>query len=145
MGIERIIKKIVIGRNPGNNTADNLGETGEVHNFCEQDDYLESVYYEEILNQKCGCFAPAGGRCSECGAISCIRCHQHCGGTENPSSLGCGKPLCREHCHYLTLSEGKILPLCKQCFSKITRKLNRQKACRLLLSPFIEQEADNEQ
>lgn len=145
MRVLRKIKKIIIGRNPNNGIADNLGETGEVHNLSDQDGCVESVYYEEITNQPCGCFAPAGGRCSECGVISCVHCHQHCGGTENPSSLGCGKPLCREHCHYLTLNEGKILPLCKQCFSKVTRKLNRQKTCRLLLSAFIEQEADNEQ
>ena len=145
MGIIRRIKKIVIGRNPGDNTADNLGETGEVHNLSDQDGSLESVYYEETLNQHCGCFAPPGGRCSECGVISCIRCHQHCGGTENSSSIGCGKPLCREHSHYITVANGRTMPFCKQCFSKITRKHNRQKVCRLLLAPFIEQETNNEQ
>ncbi len=145
MGIIRRIKKIVIGRNPNDNTANNLGETGEVHNLSDQDGSLESVYYEETLNQHCGCFAPPGGRCSECGVISCIRCHQHCGGTENPSSIGCGKPLCREHSHYITVADSRTMPFCKQCFSKITRKHNRQKVCRLLLAPFIEQETNNEQ
>ena len=145
MGIIRRIKKIVIGRNPNDNTANNLGETGEVHNLSDQDGSLESVYYEETLNQHCGCFAPPGGRCGECGVISCIRCHQHCGGTENPSSIGCGKPLCREHSHYITVADSRTMPFCKQCFSKITRKHNRQKVCRLLLAPFIEQETNNEQ
>ena len=37
MGVIRRIKKIVIGRNPGNNTSDNLGETGEIHNLFDQD------------------------------------------------------------------------------------------------------------
>ena len=145
MGIIRRIKKIVIGRNPGNNTTDNLGETGEVHNFDDQEDFLESVYYEETLNQHCGCFAPPGGRCSECGVISCIRCHQHCGGTENPSPIGCGKPLCREHSHYITTANGKTIPFCKRCYSRITGKQRRQKIAGLLLEPFIEQEANNDQ
>jgi len=145
MRVLRKIKKIVIGRNPSNNTTDNLGETGEVHNLSDQDGSVESVYYEEITNQPCGCFAPAGGRCSECGVISCVRCHQHCGGTENPSPLGCGKPLCREHSHYITPSDGRTLPFCKRCYGKITGKHRRQKITGLFLSAFIEQEANNGQ
>ncbi len=145
MGIIRKIKKIVISRNPNNNTADNLGETGEVHNLSDQDGSLESVYYEETINQRCGCFAPPGGRCSECGVISCVRCHQHCGGTENPSPIGCGKPLCREHSHYITVADGRSMPFCKRCYSRIARKQRRQRITGLLLAPFIEQEADNEQ
>ena len=140
MGIIRKIKKIIIGRNPGNNAVDNLGGTGEIHNLSDVDGSLESVYFEETFNHHCGCFAPPGGRCSECGVISCIRCHQHCGGTDNPTPLGCGKPLCREHSYYMLLGEGKNLPFCKRCFGKITRKGRWQKAGRLLLEPFVEQE-----
>lgn len=145
MGVIRRIKKIVIGRNPSNSTADQLGETGEVHNLSDQDGAVESIYYEETYNQHCGCFAPPGGRCSECGVISCVRCHQHCGGTENPASFGCGKPLCREHSHYKAVSEGKTLPFCKRCYSKTTRKQTRKIIASLLFSPFIEMETDNEQ
>ncbi len=145
MGVIRRIKKIVIGRNPDNDIVDNLGETGEVHNLSDQDGSVESVYYEETFSQPCGCFAPPGGRCSECKVINCIRCYRHCGGTENPSPHGCGKPLCREHSHYITIADGRTLPFCKRCLGEITRTHNRQKVYGLLLSPFIEQEANNEQ
>jgi len=130
----------MIGRNPGNNTVDNLGGTGEIHNLSDVDGSLESVYFEETFNHPCGCFAPLGGRCSECGVISCIRCHQHCGGTDNPIPLGCGKPLCREHSYYMMLNDNKTLPFCKRCHGKIIRKRHWQKVGRLLLEPFVEQE-----
>lgn len=145
MGIIRKIRKILIGYNSTDGSIDNLGGTGEIHNLSDNDGSLESTYYEETFNQHCGCFAPPGGRCSECGVISCIRCHQHCGGTENPNPLGCGKPLCREHSHYLTVAEGRTIPFCKRCYSRITRKQRRQRITGLLLAPFIEQEANNEQ
>ncbi|MCK5000311.1 MAG: hypothetical protein KAS23_12280 [Anaerohalosphaera sp.] len=140
MGIIRRIKKIITGRNPINGTVDNMGSTDEVHNLSDFDGSLESMYCEEKINHHCGCFGSPGGRCSECGVISCVRCHQHCGGTDNPSPIGCGKPICREHSHYLMLADGQSLPFCKGCFSKITRKERRQIAARLLLSPFVEQE-----
>lgn len=145
MGVIRRIKKILIGRNPDNNTADNLGGTGEVHNLSDQDGALESVYFEESFNQHCGCFAPPGGRCGECGVISCIRCHQHCGGTENPNPIGCGKPLCREHSYYLTVADGKTIPFCKRCYGRTTRRQRRQRIAGLLLAPIVELEAKNEQ
>lgn len=140
MGIIRRIKKIIIGRNPINGSVDNMGSTDEVHNLSDFDDCVESLYSEEIFNHHCGCFASPGGRCSECGVISCIRCHQHCGGTDNPNPIGCGKPLCREHSHYLSFGDGQSLPFCKGCYSKIARKALRHKVCRLLLDPFVEKE-----
>ena len=140
MGVIRRIKKIIIGRNPNNGTVDNMGSTDEVHNLSDMDGSVESLYSEETVNHHCGCFAPPGGRCSECGVISCVRCHQHCGGTNNPNPIGCGKSLCREHSHYLTLADSQSLPYCKSCYSKIARKQRRQKVCRLLLAPFVEQE-----
>jgi hypothetical protein len=145
MGIIRIIRKIVMGRNHEDNTVDHLGESGEVHNLSDQTGAMESTYYETAQNQRCGCYAPPGGRCSECGAVSCPRCHQHCGGTENPSPLGCGKPLCREHSHYIPVADGKAIPFCGRCYGKITRKQNRKRITGLLLLPFIEQERKNEQ
>jgi len=145
MGVIRIIRKIVMGHNHDDNTVDHFGETGEVHNFSEQTGTMESVYYETAQNQRCGCLAPPGGRCSECGAISCSRCHQHCGGTENPSPIGCGRPLCREHSHYMAVADGKAIPFCGQCYGEISRKQNRKKITNLLFSPFIEQERNNEQ
>jgi hypothetical protein len=144
MGILRRIKKIVISHNPISGTIDNMGSTDEIHNLSDTDGCLESLYTEESVNHNCGCFGPPGGRCSECGVISCTRCHQHCGGTDNPSPLGCGKPLCREHSNFITFGEWQTLAFCKTCYSKITRRERRQIAKRLLLSPFIEQENENE-
>jgi len=140
MSILRKIRKIIIGYNHDHTIKDNLGQTGEIHNQSDQDGSVESVYIEERINQKCGCFADVGGRCAECGAVSCVHCHQHCGGSDNPVSLGCGKPLCREHAHYRTIGDETAIPFCKQCASKMTRKKRRQIATHLLLSPFIDRE-----
>ena len=141
MSILRKIRKVIIGHNHDHTVVDNLGQTGEIHNQSDQDGSVESVYFEERINQKCGCFADVGGRCAECGAISCIRCHQHCGGSDNCLPLGCGKPLCREHTHYRAIGDGTAIPFCQQCASKMTRKKRQQIATRLLLSPFIDREA----
>ena len=144
MGIIRRIKKIIISRNP-DNTVNNLGGTEETHSLSDSDGSLDCVYCEETVNHHCGCFAAPGGRCSECGMISCVKCHQHCGGTDNPIPLGCGKPLCREHSHYLMLAEGQSLPFCKQCYSRIGRRERRQTAFRLLLGPFVDMDKEDKQ
>ena len=144
MGIIRRIKKIVTGRNPIDGTVENMGSTDEVHNFSDTDGALESLYSEEKHNHHCGCFGEPGGRCSECGVVSCVRCHQHCGGTDNPSPLGCGKPLCREHSNFITFGQEQTLAFCKSCYGKIARKECRQIVGKLLLSPFIEKGRANE-
>ena len=143
MGIIRRIRRIVIGLNPKDNSVDNLGGTGEVHNLSDQDGSLESVYFEETFNHHCGCFAQPGGRCSECGVISCIRCHRHCGGTDNQAYLGCGKPLCREHSHYMML-DGVNIPFCRYCYNELARKKCRARVARFLLSPFVEGKVEDE-
>ena len=143
MGVIRRIKKIIVSRNP-DNTVSSLGGTDEIHIDSDTDESLESIYYEEKLNHHCGCFAAPGGRCSECGVISCVNCHRHCGGTDSRAALGCGKPLCREHTRYITLLDGQSLPLCKGCLSKITRKKQWNRVGKLLLAPFVELEVGNE-
>lgn len=142
MGIVRRIKKIIIGRNPISGTVDNMSSVDEVHNLSDQDGCLESLYSEETVNHHCGCFGPPGGRCSECGVVTCTRCYQHCGGTDNPSPIGCGKPLCRDHSNFMTLDEGQTLAFCKSCYGKIIRKERWQIAGRLLLSSVVGQEED---
>jgi|GEM_PF-6088655 len=144
MAILRRIKKILVGRNPADNSVDNLGGTDEIHNISDQDGCLESIYTEETQNQHCGCFGSPGGRCSECGVISCVKCHRHCGGTEVSTSLGCGKPLCREHSRYLQLGDGNNLPFCKQCYGKLRRKQSWRKVGRFLADPFVDMGAENE-
>lgn len=140
MGILRKIKRIVISRNHGNNTVDTISSSDEIHNLSDIDGSLESLYMEEACNQACGCFAPPGGRCRECGAISCIRCHRHCGGSDGSSPLGCGKPICREHSYFLTLPDGSTSPFCRSCYGKLVRKGRWRLAVRVLLEPFVEQE-----
>ena len=142
MGIIRKIKKIVIGRNHGNSNTDNLGGTDEIH--AETGPAIESFFIEETFSLQCGCFARPGGRCQECGKISCINCHQHCGGQDNLTSFGCGKPICREHSNYITLGQGINLPFCSQCRDKIKRKIRSKMIAGLFLAPFIEREANNE-
>ncbi len=143
MSILRKIKRIIIGYNHDRTRVDKLGQTNEFHNESNTDGSVESFYIEEKINQKCGCFADIGGRCAECGGISCINCHRHCGGTDNPIPVGCGKPICREHTHYKII-EGIKTPLCSRCAGKVTRKKYRQITTKLLLNPFIEFEKDSE-
>ena len=145
MGIMRRIQKIVISLNPFDNSVDNLGGTGEVHNISDQDGALESTYFEETHNLHCGCFGQPGGRCSECGVISCIRCHRHCGGSDNQAYLGCGRPLCREHSYYMMFEGGISIPFCRYCYDEVSRKNNRVKVARFLLSPFVERKIRDEQ
>ena len=144
MGVIRRIKKIVVGLNPGDNTAQNLGGTEETHQLSDQDDALESVYCEEKTNLHCGCFGAPGGRCSECGVISCEKCHRHCGGSEGSNPLGCGKPLCREHSHYLEIN-GVSLPFCKRCYGKITRSERWRKIGKAIINPFVETGGNHEE
>ena len=133
----RRITRITIGSNSVDETVQNLGGTEETHNISDLDEALESTYYEEKTSLHCGCFGVPGGRCSECGVISCEKCHRHCGGSEQSSSLGCGKPLCREHSHYLEIN-GVSLPFCKRCYSKITRSKKWRKIGKTIMNPFVE-------
>jgi hypothetical protein len=144
VGILRKIKKMVVSSDPDSSNVESMGSNDEIHNFSDTDGSLESIYVEEIRNQACGCFLPPGGRCSECGAISCVKCHRHCGGTEDRHPMGCGKPLCREHAHILTLPSGQTVPFCSECHGKAIRKHRWQRAGRFLLESFVEEESNNE-
>ena len=144
MGILRRIKKLVISCDSDGTSVEQMGSNHEIHDLSDSDGALESVYVEEIRNQVCGCFLPPGGRCSECAAISCVKCHKHCGGTEDPHPMGCGKPLCREHALMLTLPSGLTVPFCHQCHGKVIRKQRWQFAGRLLFKSFVEDEGGHE-
>lgn len=123
MGDIRKIYQRIISCNPENNKVDQLAAKGEHHKLTD-DGCVESFYTDEKSHCACGCFALPGGRCAEvgCGRISCIRCHQHCGGSDNQTTAGCGKPICREHSNYLQLPEGRTIPFCRQCYSRLVRK-----------------------
>lgn len=122
MGDLRKIRKIRIRRNPANHQIEQVGSDNELHRILEESGALESIYINEEIDNHCGCARPVGGKCAQCGRYSCIRCHTHCGGTDNPSPLGCGKPLCRECSNYLPLPNGTSLPLCGSCYAKFSRK-----------------------
>ncbi len=62
----------------------------------------------------CGCDGPVGGRCYECGAISCKNCYGRC--------HSCGRPLCLACSRYLTSDSGERLRLCKHCHESLSRK-----------------------
>lgn len=140
MSMLRKIQKWLVSPNPRDNTVDRIEGDHEIHSLSDVDDATESTYVKQVFNLACGCFLPQGGRCSECGAISCVKCHKHCGGTENPHPMGCGKPLCREHAHMLTLPSGQTVPFCKRCHGKAVRKQRWQLAGRLLRDSLVEGE-----
>lgn len=144
MGVLRKIRKLFVSPNPDNNTVDSLESDDEIHCLSDVDDAAESTYVKQVFNRACGCFLPPGGRCSECGAISCVKCHKHCGGTENPHPMGCGRPLCREHTHMLTLQSGQTVPFCRQCHGKAVRRQRWQIAGRLLRDSLVEEEGRND-
>ena len=134
-----------ISQNPQTGKIDHLDQTGEYHKLKEEDGCLVSYHLDNKANHHCGCFGLEGGRCAEpgCGVISCVRCHRHCGGTENPHPSSCGAPLCREHAHYLQMAEGQAaIPFCKNCYGKLVRMQRWKAVGQLLLQPFIETNED---
>ena len=140
MSILRRIYRRIISKNPETGKTDRLNTADEYHKLCDEDGALDSTHLEEKTSHSCGCFGIEGGRCSEsgCGVISCVRCHHHCGGTDNPLPQSCGKPLCRSHSHYLQIPDGRTIPFCRQCYGKIVRTQRWISIGRFLLAPFIE-------
>ena len=144
MGILRRIKKFVISPDPDSQNVDPIQSNTEIHAESDTDDSMDSTYIETIHNQACGCFQKPGGRCSVCGANSCVHCHSHCGGSTNPHPLGCGRPLCREHAETLTLPSGTTVPFCGTCYSNAIRKHRWSVVGRMLLDSIVESEAADE-
>ena len=138
MGILRKIKKIIISKDPRSGSINELGASEEYHRLSDEDGSIETLLIEQQVSHHCGCIGIAGGRCTECGKISCIKCHTHCGGSTNPVPLGCQKALCRECSHYFSLSDGRTIPFCKHCYGKIVRKAKWLATAQALLQPFIE-------
>ena len=78
----------------------------------------------------CGCVGAAGGRCAECGALSCGRCHGHC--------AHCAKPICLEHSKFEDNSRSPGVRMCRRCHDGETRKRRVVAAIKTLLSPIVE-------
>lgn len=91
---------------------------------------IDSAGLHRRYIRDCGCDGPVGGRCFECGAISCRSCHGRC--------HKCQKPICLEHSNLLDFGEHGSARLCKRCYDEITRKQRLVRISRLLLSPFIQ-------
>ncbi|MFC1675801.1 hypothetical protein ACFL3G_01910 [Planctomycetota bacterium] len=141
MSFLRKIFRRRFSKNPQSDEIDILGVNDEYHKLSEEDGGVESYELEEIPSLHCGCITSSvGGRCRECGAISCIKCHKHCGGTENPHPSGCGSPLCRAHAHYLQLPDGRTIPFCRSCHGNIVRKSLWIATGKTLFLPFVEED-----
>lgn len=120
--LRRILRR-VISRNPETHSVDNLGANDEYHQLCEEDGCVNTYELTEKVANDCGCFGEPGGRCAEpgCGQTSCIKCHVHCGGSQNQAPEGCGMPLCRRHRHYHTMPDGRNIPFCRDCRDRLVR------------------------
>ena len=133
----RKIRKIKIRRDPTTNKTEVLKSENELHQLQEETNTLESTYIDEEMGNSCGCDEPRGGKCL-CGKTSCVRCHTHCGGTDNPSPLGCGRPLCRDCAEHETMPDGTSLPLCSRCYGKFSRKKMQRTITKLLAEQAVE-------
>lgn len=133
-------QKKVISPNPETGEYDFFDEHDIRHNL--QDECLGSADIQTKHSLYCGCYGEIGGRCSEpgCGKVSCIRCHQHCGGTVNQRPEGCGKSLCRNHAVSFRLPEGQTIVFCNKCRNTLSRKLRWQSVGRFFLNPFFKME-----
>ena len=109
-----------------------------------QERTLESSYEIDLLSDEgsidtvgrcshhacdCGCYKPAGGRCADCNALSCIDCHGHC--------AACGRPLCLECAVFIEGGGPQRLRLCQSCHVQIGRRQRLARVARFLLSPFV--------
>ena len=91
---------------------------------------IDTIGKQKLYPNDCGCFGPLGGRCVDCGAISCRACHGRC--------AQCAKPICLECTEFMDISEaGARIRLCLQCHGKLARKRMLVKVGRLLLLPFV--------
>ena len=103
-----------------------LGDAGSVDSLAKRNRYPND----------CGCFKPVGGRCIQCGKLSCVDCHGHCN--------GCGKPLCLECSISIDLPDKQRIRLCGRCCLKLKRRERLSKAKRFLLSAFLEFEGNHD-
>ena len=84
----------------------------------------------------CGCYKPVGGRCYECGALSCVDCHGHC--------ASCAKPICLAHSVFLDPPGGGRVRRCGRCQGQIARRQRLVRITRTLLSAFVRFEEHDE-
>lgn len=98
---------------------------------------IDTSLYRHQFFLDCGCDSSRiGGRCFQCGAISCTACHGRC--------YFCQMPICLQHSHFLETPNQEGIRLCGRCHSQITRKQKFQKIKRTILSFFIQPDSDDE-
>lgn len=110
-----------------------LFESSVEEDHLSDEDSIDSSLEHKQYPKNCGCYKSAGGRCAECGRISCVDCHGRC--------QKCGSPLCLFHSIFIDSSNGRIR-LCRRCHGQLVRQNRLRKVGRLLLSPIIEFEGD---
>lgn len=101
---------------------------------CHENDYLVNGSIDTHSKRKryfrdCGCDGPVGGRCFECGAISCQNHHGHCN--------QCGKPICMQHSVSIAIESQQPMRLCQHCHDEMVRRHRLRKIVRTLLLPFV--------
>lgn len=107
-------------------------------NLIEEEDILSDqgsvdstrVHYKSFLD--CECDSEIGGRCFECGAVSCKTCHGRCN--------SCQKPICLEHSSFLQVGGEDRIRLCRRCYDSIIRKQKLARVGRIFLSLFIDED-----
>jgi hypothetical protein len=140
--LRRIFRRVV-SPNPQTQSLDSLEANDEYHKLREEDGSTDSYEIREKTANDCGCFGEPGGRCAEpgCGRISCVKCVDRCGGSQNPVPEGCSMPLCGRHRHYHTMPDGRTLPFCRDCRDRLVRK----ERWRLIASLFVAAPADDKE
>ena len=95
---------------------------------------IDSTSMQQKIFLDCGCDAEIGGRCHECGAISCRACFGHC--------QNCQKPLCMQHSNFLETKVHGVIRLCNKCHDVIVRKHKLKRIFQFVVSPFVEFEKE---
>jgi len=78
---------------------------------------------------------PIGGRCLECGSLSCATCHDQCS--------GCRRPLCLSCTRIDQVQGQEAIKWCSHCVGPERRKRRWRKIKMTAIRPFIESTAED--
>jgi len=124
-------KKYEVTHNPITG-EERILELTQEENVLSDQGSVDSESLSRRYIRDCGCDGPVGGRCYECGAISCTSCHGRC--------HSCQKPICLEHSNFLQVEGKESIRLCRRCYGSITRKQRLVRVGRFFLSLLMEEE-----
>ncbi len=111
---------------------DRIWESQQNQDVLSNEGSVDSDVITRTFFKDCGCDGQIGGRCYECGAISCISCHGRC--------EKCQKPICMQHSHFFEDENGRKVRLCGICHDKTVRKQKLSKFTHFLTSFFVQTE-----